>query len=120
MECSKYYPKLYNNVFVPKKKRLCVVGLSQPRYGAGPLLTSGAEYIARAMKLQDKLQFPVGDIMAAALGPRYPTPTNESKSPDILLDPHVGWKSTQFASKFLIPLLPYLESWLMKKETVKK
>ncbi len=97
-----------------------MVGLSQPRYGAGPLLTSGAEYIARAMKLQDSMQFPIGDVMAAALGPNYPKPTDETKSPDILLDPHIGWKNTQIASKFLIPIMPWLESLFVSLGKLKK
>jgi len=103
------YPKLLLELFVPNKKYLMYLGLGQPRYGAGTLLTSGADMIAKLLKLQEKMKNPVGDVMASVFGLKYPKPTNAKISKDILVDPHVSWKSSRSFALFFIHLMPLFE-----------
>ncbi|KAF0976021.1 hypothetical protein FDP41_004697 [Naegleria fowleri] len=103
------YPKLYTGIFVPHKKFLYYVGLGQPRYGAGPLLTSSCDMLAKLIKLQDSMKYPVGDVLASVVGEKFPTPQKPKISKDLLIDPHVAWKSSRFFSLFLVHLMPWFE-----------
>ncbi|NUM55964.1 MAG: NAD(P)-binding domain-containing protein [Candidatus Hydrogenedentes bacterium] len=57
------YPDLVNGIFPQRHKNLYVVGIGQPRYGAGPLLTLGAEALVESILIQPKLKRPIGQVM---------------------------------------------------------
>lgn len=57
------YPDLIEGIFPQRHKNLYVVGIGQPRYGAGPLLTLGAEALAQSILIQPKVKRPLGQIM---------------------------------------------------------
>lgn len=57
------YPDLVQGMFPQRHKNLYVVGIGQPRYGAGPLLTLGAEALAQSILIQPKLQRPIGQVL---------------------------------------------------------
>lgn len=50
------YPDLLEGLVPTNVKNLFIFGLGQPRYGAGPLLTAGAEAIASLLKAQAKVR----------------------------------------------------------------
>jgi hypothetical protein len=80
--------------------------LGQPRYGAGPLLTVGADVVAKVVILQDHLSSDFGTILKK-LGAK---PLKKSdKCADILLDPHSMYKELMIARYFLIL---YMRYWL--------
>jgi hypothetical protein len=54
---------LYGNLCLEKHKNLFIVGWEQPRYGFGPLITRGAELIARLVALQHEMDLPIGLVM---------------------------------------------------------
>eukprot|EP00920_Eleutheroschizon_duboscqi_P026141 GHVT01064653.1.p4 GENE.GHVT01064653.1~~GHVT01064653.1.p4 ORF type:complete len:142 (-),score=10.67 GHVT01064653.1:1421-1846(-) len=54
---------LYTGVFVPKSKNLMCLGLQEVQYGVGPPVALAADMIARVVKAQEQVKFPVGDIM---------------------------------------------------------
>ena len=46
------YPNLLEGLIPVNIKNLFIFGVGQPRYGAGPLITAGAESIAGLLKAQ--------------------------------------------------------------------
>jgi len=50
------YPDLLDGLVPPNVKNLFVFGVGQPRYGAGPLITAGAEAMAGLLKAQSKVR----------------------------------------------------------------
>jgi hypothetical protein len=63
------YPNLLDGIVSPNFKNLFVLGIGQPRYGAGPLLTAGAEVICRLLKVQSKLDVPIGSLPIPGMKP---------------------------------------------------
>ncbi len=59
------YPNLLSGLIHPTRRGLYVFGLGQPRYGAGPLITAGAEVIAECIKIQPSLKQPIGVVLKA-------------------------------------------------------
>ncbi len=101
-------PQLISGVFVPDQRHIYFMGMGQPRYGAGPLLTAGAEFLAKAILVQDELQHPISNLLAKLGGKAAKT---NGKSADILIDPHVSYKETVVAT-MLIPYLPLVEKFI--------
>ncbi len=66
------FPQLVEGVFPPNHKNLYVFGLGQPRYGAGPLITAGANLLCTMIHTQTQLQNPVGKVLQR-LGRKPPT-----------------------------------------------
>lgn len=56
------YPNLLQGVLHPTLRNLFVLGIGQPRYGAGPLLTAGADVICALLKAQSKIDIPLGNL----------------------------------------------------------
>jgi hypothetical protein len=87
-------------------KNLFYVGLGQPRYGAGPLLTVGADLVAKVVILQDHMKSDFGTFLRKlGAGPLK----KSSKCADILLDPHSMYKELMIARYLLIL---YMRYWL--------
>jgi cation diffusion facilitator CzcD-associated flavoprotein CzcO len=55
------YPVRVGSLMAPGLANLYVFGLLQPRGGAGPLITAGAEALARIIQAQEHLDHPIGD-----------------------------------------------------------
>jgi hypothetical protein len=54
-------PVRVGSLFAPGLANLYIFGLQQPRGGAGPLITAGAEMLARLTEAQAHLDHPLGD-----------------------------------------------------------
>ena len=92
-------PELIDGVFPLRHKGLYVFGLSQPRYGAGPVIHAGAELLCRIMKMQPRLTLPFGELLRR-LGRRVPT--------SWLRDPHASMRGMRLA-QLILPVLPFVE-----------
>ncbi len=57
--------KAYGGLLVPGFRHLYLIGWSQPRYGFGPLLEPAGELVARLIRLQDEIAWPLGDVLRA-------------------------------------------------------
>jgi hypothetical protein len=79
--------------------------LGQPRYGAGPLITAGAELLCRIIETQPKLQHPIGRVLQK-MGRTAPN--------SWLKDPIKVLRGIE-ASKRIIPRLPKLEPLLLRQ-----
>jgi hypothetical protein len=91
------YPDLIQGIFPQRHRNFYVMGIGQPRYGAGPLLTLGAEALARAIQIQPKLQRPIGQVLQRM-----------GKGPidNYLMDPHAVMRNARkmIRSAKLLPL----------------
>jgi hypothetical protein len=54
---------VYGGALLPDYRHLYIIGTVQPRYGFGPLLTEGAELLARLIKMQDEMALPLGRVL---------------------------------------------------------
>jgi len=97
-------PQLIGGMLPPNHKNLYVFGTGQARYGAGPLISAGAESLCRLIKAQEKLKHPLGEIFVK-MGQK-PAISN-------LIGPEDVYKSTR-RTKRIVPLLPRLEKQLFK------
>lgn len=57
-------PLRTGGLMAPGLANLYVFGLLQPRGGAGPLITAGAELLARMVRVQERLDHPLADDLA--------------------------------------------------------
>jgi hypothetical protein len=87
----------------PDHKGLYVFGLGQPRYGAGPLISAGAELLCDLVRVQEKLSAPVGLLLAELGGKPHKT---------WVLDPMQVLRDVRRARR-LAPRLPLLEKALL-------
>lgn len=102
-EASRNFPDLLEGLISPRHFNLMVMGLGQPRYGAGPLITAGAEGVAKMLLAQTQMAHPLGRTLRA-LGVRRLT--------NYLLDPHRTF-TLAVAITRLARHLPTLERWLV-------
>ena len=98
------FPDLIQGIFPQRHKNLYVVGIGQPRYGAGPLLTLGAEALAQSILIQPKLKRPLGQVLLK-LG-RKPLD-------NYLMDPHEVMRNTKKMARNA-KRLPFLERILFR------
>ncbi len=98
-------PQLVGGVFHPTRRHLYMFGFLQPRYGAGPLVSAGAEAVAAVIKAQESMEQPVGALLQRLGGkPQH----------SVLQDPHALLRQTR-ALRRIAPRLPMLERWLMPR-----
>ncbi|RMF69561.1 MAG: NAD(P)/FAD-dependent oxidoreductase [Alphaproteobacteria bacterium] len=96
--------KAYGGLMVPGFRHLYLIGWSQPRYGFGPLLTPAAELVARLIRLQEEIAWPLGDVLRA-MGVKPPT--------SHLADPHHQIRQMRRAMRRL-PLVRWYARHRMK------
>ena len=92
----------YWGMISPQFRHLYLVGWGQPRSGFGTLLEPLAETLAQSIKIQDRMQYPLGAVLR-----RLHMPLPESH----LADPFQLERGYRKARR-LLPLLPALERWL--------
>jgi cation diffusion facilitator CzcD-associated flavoprotein CzcO len=95
----------YGGCVLAEYKNIYIIGTSQVRYGFGPLVTPGADLIARMMLAQDKMELPIGLVLKES-GVR-PSRTH-------LVDPHAAIRSMR-RGKRMLPLLIWKEKKLRKR-----
>jgi hypothetical protein len=96
-------PELIGGLLPPKHKNIYFFGVGQPRYGAGPLISAGADTLCTMVTTQRSLEHPLGAVLAR-LGQRPPK--------TLLQDPHAVLRAARLGKK-LLPRLPRAERWLM-------
>lgn len=96
---------LYGGCTLPDYKNLYVVGTAQVRYGFGPLMTPAADMLCRLIRLQERMELPIGLVLKES-GARPPTTH--------LLDPHRAMRSMKLAS-YTLPLLLRKERKLRRR-----
>lgn len=60
---------LYGGCVLPDYKNLYIIGTQQVRYGIGPLLTPGSKLVAKLIKLQEKMELPIGLVLKESGAP---------------------------------------------------
>ena len=85
-------PDLIDGIVPRRHKNLYVFGLGQPRYGAGPLITAGAETLCTMIETQAQLELPLGQILER-LG--------RTSLDTLLLDPHEMLRKARRAKRVL-------------------
>lgn len=96
---------LYAGCVLPDYKNLYIIGTQQVRYGIGPLLTPGSRLVAEMIKLQDKMELPIGLVLKES---GYKLPDTH------LVDPIAALRRMRLA-KFTMPSLLRKEKRLRKK-----
>ncbi len=97
-------PRLVGGMLPLRHRNLYVFGTAQVRYGAGPLITEGAEMLCALIEAQLRLTRPVGAVMKR-LGAEIPR-TN-------LVDPHRSMRTSRTGRR-LARWLPRLEPLLFR------
>ncbi len=97
-------PRLVGGMLPLRHRNLYVFGTAQVRYGAGPLITEGAEMLCALIEAQPRLTRPVGAVMKR-LGAEIPR-TN-------LVDPHRSMRTSRTGRR-LARWLPRLEPLLFR------
>jgi hypothetical protein len=96
-------PQLLGMV-TPNYKNLYIFGAGQARYGAGPLISAGAEALCTMVKTQQRLKHPIGAILQK-IGARPPT--------TMLVGAEQVLRATRQANR-VIPNMIYLEKVLFR------
>ncbi len=95
---------LYGGSVLPDYKNLYIFGTQQVRYGVGPLITPAAKLIAKMIKLQDRMELPIGRVLKES-GAKLPK--------SHLIDPIAALRSMRIAD-FMLPRLVKKEAKLRK------
>lgn len=88
---------------VPDHKNIYFFGLGQPRYGAGPLITAGADLLCTMIQTQQQLAHPLGQVLRR-LG--------QQPAKSWLQDPFRVMRQVRISQR-LLPRLPRVEPLLM-------
>ncbi|HLM01935.1 MAG TPA: NAD(P)/FAD-dependent oxidoreductase [Pyrinomonadaceae bacterium] len=97
--------QLYAGSVLPDYKNLYVFGTQQIRYGVGPLITPAANLLAKMIKLQERMELPIGLVLKES-GAKLPTTH--------LVDPIPSLRRMRIADRTL-PLLLRKEKKLRKR-----
>lgn len=102
-------PQLVGGVTHAKFRNLWVFGVGQPRYGAGPLITAGADVLARGVVMQEQMRGSIGSVLEKlGVGPLK----RSKHSPDIIVDPHQMFNHLMRTRKF-VSWIPWIEKMLI-------
>lgn len=104
------YPQLIGGMMPPDHKNIYFFGLGQPRYGAGPLITAGAELLCTTIQTQRQLEMPIGALLEK-LGQKPPRTW--------IQDPFVVLRQAR-RGKALMPRLPKIAPLLSRKTPQKR
>ncbi len=104
LEWKRGMPVLIGGVLPPGRRNLYVFGLGQPRYGAGPLISAGADLLCVMVQTQAQLRNPIGSVLAR-MGARSPR--------SYLQDPFALMRQMKLGRRIL-PRLPTVERLFMR------
>lgn len=104
------YPQLIGGLMPPDHKNIYFFGLGQPRYGAGPLISAGADLLCTAISTQQRLDVPIGAVLER-LGQRPPRTW--------LLDPFAVLRQVRMGKR-IMPRLPAIAPLIMSETAVKR
>jgi hypothetical protein len=104
LEWRRGKPVLIGGVVPPGRRNLYVFGLGQPRYGAGPLISAGADLLCVMVRTQEQLANPLGSVLQR-MGARSPR--------SYLQDPFALLRQMKVGRQ-LLPRLPQIERLLMR------
>ncbi|HZS05981.1 MAG TPA: NAD(P)-binding domain-containing protein [Blastocatellia bacterium] len=96
---------VYGGVCLPDYKHLYIVGTMQPRYGFGPLITRAGGLICEMIRLQDRMELPIGLVMKE---------TGQRPPDTHLVNPHAAMRQMWLAERTL-PMLLKKEQKLREK-----
>lgn len=96
-------PDLINGMLPRRHRNLYFFGTGQPRYGAGPLISAGAQALSTMVQVQPKLKHPIGAVLER-MGSKPPT--------SWLQDPHRLLRDLR-RGRAILPRLPQIERVLM-------
>jgi cation diffusion facilitator CzcD-associated flavoprotein CzcO len=99
LEWRRGMPVLIGGVVPPGRKNLYVFGLGQPRYGAGPLISQGADLLCVMVQTQSRLKSPLGSVLQR-IGVQSPR--------SYLQDPFTLMRQMR-VGKRVLPRLPSIE-----------
>lgn len=98
-------PMIYAGCVLPEYRHLYIVGTQQVRYGIGPLLTPASKLLATMIKIQDKMELPIGLVLRE---------TGHKPPETHLVDPIAALRRMKIA-KFMLPRLLKKERKLRRK-----
>jgi cation diffusion facilitator CzcD-associated flavoprotein CzcO len=99
------FPQLINGLMPPDRKNIYFFGFGQPRYGAGPLISAGADLLCTMVETQRRLDVPIGAVLER-LGARPPRTW--------LQDPFSILRQVRMGKR-LMPRLPRIARLLMQR-----
>ncbi len=99
------YPQLIGGLMPPDHRNIYFFGLGQPRYGAGPLITAGADLLCTAISTQQRLDVPIGAVLER-LGQRPPRTW--------LQDPFAVLRQVRMGKR-IMPRLPAIAPLVMSR-----
>jgi len=88
--------QLYAGMLRPEYRHLYVFGTAQARYGIGPLVRPAARLVARWIRLQDRIEPNLGEVLRR-LGEKPPS--------DHLVDPHAVLRRIWLSERVYEPLI---------------
>jgi len=97
---------LYGGVLPLEYRHLYIAAATHPIYGFGPIISAGADLVALMIRLQDRIELPLGRVLKAC-GMR-PVKTH-------LLHPGVALREMRWARRVLPILVPMVEPMLRRK-----
>lgn len=97
--------QLYAGLVLPEHKNLYVFGTQQIRYGVGPLITPASKLLAKMIRLQEKMELPLGLVLKET-GTKLPETH--------LVDPIASLRRIRIAN-WTLPLLLRKERRLRRK-----
>jgi Flavin-binding monooxygenase-like len=97
--------QVYAGCVLPDYKNIYIFGTQQVRYGVGPLITPGARFLTKMIKMQDEMRLPLGLVLKES-GARLPDTH--------LVDPIASLRRMRIAN-YTLPLLLRKEKKLRKK-----
>jgi len=100
------FPQLIGGLMPPDHKNIYFFGLGQPRYGAGPLITAGADFLCTTIRTQKRLDVPVGAVLER-LGQKPPRTWVQ--------DPFVVLRQVR-TGQALMPRLPAIAPLIFKRK----
>jgi hypothetical protein len=97
---------LYGGVVLPEYRHLYITSAIHPIYGFGPVVSVGGDLLTTLIRLQDRIELPLGRVIKAC--GRNPAATH-------LLHPASALRELRWARRLLPVLAPIVDRRLRRK-----